>query len=156
MAPARSPDHAGQRATIVLPPAIPARFELRIPDTVRKGDTFLVTLDLQALLALRHLEFSVTYDKSILRLLETSPGAFAQRGDNVVHFEESSDGYLLVRVDFGRGPIDGAGTVAALEFQARRGGASLLSVQEVTYVESGASTRATTPVAHERSITVVD
>jgi len=76
------------------PSATAARIELRAPDTVRRGDTFAVTVDLQALRTMRHLEFSVTYKKSILRLLGSSPGSFVQRNGTSVKFEETSDGYL--------------------------------------------------------------
>ena len=153
---ARPAEQAAQPGTIARAPATAARIELRAPDTVRSGDTFLVTIDVQALRALRHLEFSVTYEKSILHLLESSPGAFAQREGTFVQLEESSDGSLLVRIDFESGAIAGAGTVGVLEFQTRRRGASRLSIQDVTYVESGGAERATTPEVQERSITVVD
>ena len=96
-----------------------------------------MTIDVQALRGIRHLEFSVTYKKSILRLIGSAPGAFAQQGGTSVQFEESSDGYLIVRIDLESGVIAGAGSVAVLEFQALKRGVSPLSVQDVTYVEDG-------------------
>ena len=153
---ARPAEQAAQPGTIARAPATAARIELRAADTVRSGDTFLVTIDVQALRAMRHLEFSVTYEKSILQLLESSPGTFAHQEGTIVQFEESSDGTLLVRIDSESGVIAGAGTVGLLEFQARRPGASLLSIDDVIYVESGGAERATAPEVQERSITVVD
>ena len=96
-----------------------------------------MTIDVQALRGIRQLAFSVTYKKSILRLVGSSPGAFAQQSGTSVQFEESSDGYLLVRIDLESGVIAGAGSVAVLEFQALKRGVSPLSVNGVTYVEDG-------------------
>jgi hypothetical protein len=132
----------------------PLRIDIRAPDTVRSGDTFAVTIDVQALQAIRHLAFSVTYNQSILRLVGSSPGAFAQHGGSAVQFEESSDGYLLVRIDPASAVFVGAGSVAVLEFQALERGVSPLSVQDVTHVEMSRRDRSTTPTVHERSLTV--
>ena len=151
---ALSPDRAAQPGTIQRPPVTAARIEFRAPDTVRRGDTFSVTIDVQALRGIRHLEFSVTYKKSILRLIGSLPGAFAERDGTSVQFEESSDGYLLVRIDLESGVIAGAGSVAVLEFQALKRGVSPLSVNDVTYVEDGDQDTANTPEVHEGSITV--
>lgn len=153
-APALSTERAAQPGTIEPPQITAARIEIRAPNTVPPGDTFPVTIDVQALRGLRHLEFSVTYKKSILRLIGSSPGAFAQQSGTSVHFEESSDGYVFVSIDVETGVIAGAGSVAVLEFQARRRGVSPLSVQDVTYVEGGGQDTATTPEVHERSVTV--
>jgi hypothetical protein len=148
------PERGAQPGAIAPPLATAARIELRAPDRVRSGDTFSLTIDVQALRAMRHLEFSVTYKKSVLRLLGSSPGAFAQRQGTSVQFEESSDGYLIVRIDLQSGVIAGAGTVALLEFEARKRGVSPLAVQDVTYVEDGGQVTATMPEVDERSITV--
>ena len=151
--PALSPGQS-QAGAVQRPPLSAARIEVRAPHTVRPGDDFSVTIDVQALRGIRQLEFSVTYKKSILRLIGSTPGALAERAGASAHFEESSDGYLLVRIDLESGFIAGAGSVAVLEFQARRRGVSPLSVQDVTYVEDGGQDRATTPEVHEGSVTV--
>jgi hypothetical protein len=132
----------------------PLRIDIRAPDTVRSGDTFPVTIDVQAFRGIRQLAFSVTYKKSILQLVGSSPGAFAQQGGNSVQFEESSDGHLLVRIDLESGVIAGAGSIAVLEFRALRRGVSPLSVQDVTHIEVGGQDASATPTQHERSITV--
>jgi hypothetical protein len=150
---ALSPERAAQPSTTQRPPVTAARIEFRAPDRVRRGDTFSVTIDVQALRGIRHLEFSVTYKKSVLRLIGSLPGTFAQRDGTSVQFEESSDGYLIVQIDLKSGVIAGTGSVAVLEFQARNRGISLLSVNDVTYVEDGGQDTAT-PEVYEGSITV--
>jgi hypothetical protein len=150
---ALTPERAPQPGTIERP-LTAARIEVRAPDTVRSGDTFPVTIDVRALRGIRQLEFSVTYKKSILRLIESSHGAYAQQSGSSVQFEESSDGTLLVRIDLESGVIAGAGSVAVLEFRARKRGVSPLSVHDVTYVEDGRPDTATVATMHEGSITV--
>ena len=151
---APSPARAPQLATVARPSAIAARIALHAPDTVRYGDNVSVTIDMQALRAMRHLEFAVTYKKSILRLLNSAPGAFAQQQGVSVHFEESSDGFVTVRIDVESGVIAGAGNIAVLEFQALKRGVSPLLVQDVTYAEYGNQDMANVPDLYERSITV--
>ena len=154
--PASAPAQARAPRSIASKPPSPAaaRIVLHAAETVRHGDKVSVTIDMQALRAMRQLEFSVTYDKSILRLLDASPGAFAQQQGTSVHFEEPSDGSLIVRIEVGSGAIAGAGSVAVLEFQALQRGESPLVVEDVTYVEHGSYAMANTPQLYERSITV--
>jgi hypothetical protein len=112
---------------------------------------------MQALRAMRHLEFSLTYQTSMLRLLNSSPGALAQQQGMSVHFDESSDGsdgFVVVRIDAESGVIAGAGSVAVLEFQARKRGVSPLLVHDMTVVEYGSQDTANVPDAYERSIIV--
>ena len=77
---------SAQSGTVERLPATPARFEIRAPATVRSGDTFPVTIEVQALRGIRQLEFSVTYKQSILQLVRSSPGAFAQQGGSLRAF----------------------------------------------------------------------
>jgi hypothetical protein len=151
---APSPAQAPQPATVARPSPVAARIALLAPDTVRHGDNVSVTIDMQALRAMRQFEFAVTYDKSVLRLLNSAPGEFAQQQGTSVHFEESSEGFVMVRIDVGSGVIAGAGSVAVLEFQALRRGTSPLLVQDITYVEYGNQSVANVPDLYERSITV--
>jgi hypothetical protein len=152
---APSPERAAQAGTVERLPVKAVQIEIRAPDTVRSGDAFPVTIDVQALRGIRHLAFSVTYKKSILQLIGSSPGAFAQQGGASAQiFEESSDGYLLVRIDLESGVIAGTGSVAVLEFQALKRGVSPLSVHGVTYVEGGREDTAITTEDHEGSIAV--
>ena len=151
---ALSPGRAGKPGTLGSSPVASVRIDVRTPDRVRLGDTFPVTIDAQAPQGIRQLAFAVTYKKSILELVGSSAGAFAQQGGTSVQFEEPSDGYLLVRIDLESGVIAGAGGVAVLEFRAARRGVSPLSIDSVTYVERGRDDTATMPMAHEGSITV--
>ena len=152
--PAPSPARVPQSATVARPSATAARIALHAPDVVRNGDNVSVTIDMQALRAMRHLEFAVTYKKSILRLLNSAPGAFAQQQGVSVHFEESSEGFVTVRIDVESGVIAGAGNIAVLEFQALKRGVSPLLVQDMTYAEYGNQDMANVPDLYERSITV--
>jgi hypothetical protein len=113
----------------------------------------LVIVELQAPAGIRQLEFSVTYKSSILRLVGSSPGAFAQQGGGSAHFEDVSDGSLLVRIAE-NGVIAGAGSVAVLEFQAQKRGVSPLAIQGVTYFEDGRQGTMNRPTAYEGTITV--
>ena len=113
-----------------------------------------MTIEVQALRGIRQLAFSVTYKKSILQLVRSSAGAFAQQGGTNAQFEEVSDGSLLVRVDADNGLIAGAGSLAVVEFQALGRGVSPLSVQGVTYVEDGRQNASNMPTAYEGTITV--
>jgi len=152
---APSPERAAQAGTVERRLVKAVQIEIRGPDTVRSGDTFPVTIDVRALRGIRHLAFSVTYKKSILQLIGSSPGALAQQGGASAQiFEESSDGYLLVRIDLESGVMAGAGSVAVLEFQALKRGVSPLSVHGVTYIEGSRQDTATTAEDHEGSITV--
>jgi hypothetical protein len=151
---ALSPERAPPPDTVEPSRLAPLRIDIRAPDTVRSGDTFAVTIDVQASQAIRHLAFSVTYNQSTLRLVGSSPGAFAKQGGSAVQFEESSDGYLLVRIDPESTVFVGAGSVAVLEFQALERGVSPLTVQDVTHVDVNRRDRSTAPRMHERSLTV--
>jgi hypothetical protein len=151
---APSAERPAQSRPVERPPVTPARFEIRAPVTVRSGDTFPVTIEVQALRGIRQLEFSVTYKQTILRLVRSSPGTFAQQRGGSAHFEEVSDGSLLVRLDLESGVVAGAGTIAVVEFQAIRPGLSPLSVEGVTFVEDGRQDASNMPTAYEGSITV--
>ena len=152
--PAPSPDRAAQASTVERPPVTAARFEIRAPATVRLGDTFPVTIEVQAPRGIRQLSFSLTYKQSILQLVGSSPGVFAQKGGASSQFEEVSDGSLLVRMDLENSVIAGAGSIAVVEFQAQKRGVSPLAVEGVTYVEDGRRDGTNVPTAYEGSITV--
>jgi hypothetical protein len=156
--PAQSPTANSARTVppVTVEPlvATPARFEILAPATVRAGDTFSVMIEVQALRVIRQLEFSVTYKSSILQLVGSSADAFPQQGGASAHFEEVSDGSLLVRIAAESGVVAGAGNVAVLEFQALKRGESPLAVQGVTYVEDGRHDASNIPTAYEGSLTV--
>jgi len=111
-----------------------------------------MTIEVQAPAGIRRLSFSVIYNKSILRLVQWTPGAFAQQGGTSVQFEDVSEGSLLVRVE--SGVVAGAGTIAVLEFQAIGRGVSPLAIQDVSYVEDGGQATVNRATAYEGSIAV--
>jgi hypothetical protein len=144
---------APSSAPVSAPAAVLTRIDVQAPPTVAPDETFLVMIDVQAPVAIRQLSFSVTYRKSILQLVGSTAGSFVQQGGTSVHFEDVSEGSLLVRVE--SGVIAGAGTIAALEFHAIGRGVSPIAVETVTYVEDGRAERPVNrPTAYEGSITV--
>ena len=152
--PAQAPPstQASAATTVEHPAVAPARIDIRAPQSVPTGQIFSVTIDVQAPAAIRRLAFSVTYKKSILRLVGWTPGAFVQQSGASVQFEDVSEGSLLVRVE--TGVLAGAGTIAALEFEALARGASPLAIQDVTYVEDGSQRTVNRPTAYEGTVTV--
>ena len=132
----------------------PVQIVIHAPGTARLGEIVPVTIELQATQGIRQLEFSVVYQKQILELAESSPGAFAQPGGPSGQFEEVSEGSLLVRVGAEGGVIAGAGSVATVQFRAVRRGVSPLAINGVRYVVEGRQNESNDPVAYEGTITV--
>ncbi len=126
------------------------------PSRVHSGDSFQVTVDVQATRSIRQIAFSVDFSATIMQLTGSSPGAFARKSGVGAGFfaEESSDGALLVRVDLDNGGVVGTGSVAVLEFRAMNPGESPLTIHSVTYIESGHEESSTTPVGYEGTVTV--
>ena len=148
------PERAAPSGSLERPAVAPVQIAINAPHTVRAGETFPATIDVQALEGIRQLVFSVVYKKSILELVAASPGAFARQGGPSVQFEEVSDGSVLVRIGSEGGVIAGAGSVAVVEFRALRRGVSPLAVNSVTYVAAGSQKESNNPVAYEGTITV--
>ena len=148
------PERAPQEGAVERPSAKPVRISIHAPLTVRLGEAFSVTIQVQAMQGIRQLVFSVVYKKSILELVGSSPGAFAQQGGPSVQFEEVSDGSVLVRIGMEGGVIAGAGSVAVVQFRALGRGVSPLAINGVTYVVEGRQHESNDPVAYEGTITV--
>jgi hypothetical protein len=136
--------------------AAPVQIIVRAPSKAHSGESFQVTVDVQATRAIRQIAFSVDFSSTIMQLTGSSPGVFAQRSGVAAGFfaEESSDGALLVRVDLDNDGVVGTGSVAVLEFRARNPGESPLTIHDVSYVESGHEQSSTTPAGYEGTITV--
>ena len=132
----------------------PVQIIIHAPQTARLGEIVPVTIGLQATQGIRQLEFSVVYQKQILELVESSPGAFARPGGPSGQFEEVSEGSLLVRVGADGSLIAGAGSVAVVQFRAVRRGVSPLAINGVRYVVEGRQNESNDPVAYEGTITV--
>ena len=153
LAPALVPSkEPAQSAVAERPPAEPVQISIHAPPAVRSGETLSAIVEVKAAQGVRRLTFSVVYKKSILEHVKSSPGAFVHRSGSSVHFEEVSDGTVLVVV--GGGVLAGAGSVAVLEFQARKPGVSPLAIHDVAYAGDDRRDSANAPTAYEGSIKV--
>lgn len=132
------------------------RMVVHAPSKVHSGESFQVTVDVEATRGIRQIAFSVGFSATIMQFTGASSGVFAQNSRVAAGFfaEESTDGALLVRVDLDNGGVAGTGSVAVLEFRARNAGESPLTIDSVSYVESGHQESATTPAGYEGTITV--
>ena len=134
----------------------PVRIVVRAPSKVHSGESFQVTVDVEATRVIRQIAFSVDFSATIMQLAGSSPGVFARKSGVGAGFfaEESSDGALLVRVDLDNGGVVGTGSVAVLDFRAMNSGESPLTIHSVSYLESGHQDSSTTPAGYEGTITV--
>src|SRR5262249_13855496 len=124
--------------------APPVKVEIRGPNTVRSGDSFQLMVDVEALRGIDQITLRVKFDQRVLQLTGTSAGPFVEQAGSAAKFglDESCDGdSVQVNVAIADGQsIAGSGSVAALEFRAREPGVSPVSIQDVTFVESGRAT----------------
>jgi len=148
------PEQVAPSGSLERPAVASVQIAINAPHRVRAGETFPVTIEVQAVQEIRQLAFSVVYKKSILELVGSAPGAFARQGGPSVQFEEVSDGSVLVRIGPEGGVVAGAGSVAVVEFRTLRRGVSPLAINGVTYVAAGSQNELNTPVAYEGTVTV--
>jgi hypothetical protein len=135
----------------------PLQIDVRTPATVQSGESFQVTVDLEATGGIRQLTFSVTYNQHVLQLVGSSEGTFVQQWGIPAEFqaEEPSDGNILVRLDVNNGlTIAGTGSVAILQFQALNAGSSPVTVHSITLIESDSRRISTMPVVHQGVVKV--
>jgi hypothetical protein len=142
--------------TLAGPQGAPVQIDVRTPATIQSGESFQVTVDLEAYGGIRQLAFSVSYNQRVLQLLGASEGTFQQGGiPTEFGAEEPSDGNILVKLDVNNGlAIAGAGTLAILQFQALKAGTSPVTVHSITFEESGLSRTPTTPLVHQGLVKV--
>jgi cytoskeletal protein RodZ len=142
--------------TVPNPTGTAVQVNVLTPSRVHSGDSFQVTVDVQATRSIRQIAFSFNYSPTILQLVGSSPGVFAEKSGAAAsfHLEESSDGTVLVSVDLDRGAVLGTGSVAVFEFRARNPGESPLLIHDTSYVESGHQESGSTPADYEGTITV--
>jgi len=139
------------------PQRAPVQINVQAPATVRSGESFQASVDVEANDGIRQLAFSVSYNKHVLQLLESSEGAFVKRGGVPAQFgaQEPSDGNILVNLDVNNGAsIAGSGSVAILQFQTLKAGISPLTVDGVTLVERDGPGTSTTISVHQGSVIV--
>jgi hypothetical protein len=131
-----------------MPQGAPVQIVVRAPATVQMGESFEATVDVDAPGGIRQLAFSITYNKSVLQLVESSEGTFTKQAGTPAQFgaEEPSDGNILVRFGVDNGwAVGGTGSVAVLQFLALKAGSSPVTVDSVTLVDNGPA--ATSPMS---------
>ena len=135
----------------------PVRLEIRAPATVRAGETFQATVDVDADGGIRTLGFTINFNKRVLQLVGSSAGTFVQQAGLPAQFgaQEPSDGAVLVHFDVDNGlAVAGAGSVVIMDFQALKAGTSPLTVDSIELVENGRTATSTAPVVNESLIIV--
>jgi hypothetical protein len=137
----------GTPTTSAGPQGSAVEINVLAPATVKAGESFEATVNLDAPGSIRQLSFSVSYDRSVLQLVGSSEGTLVQQEGASARFaaEDPNEGYVLVRLDANDGSaIAGAGGVAVLKFQALKAGTSPVILYNVVVNNepAGASTTA--------------
>ena len=151
---------AGNRSSTesrTVPQRRAAQIDVRGPSTVRPGESFRATVDLDADRAIRRLAFTINFKNTILQLLGSSTGTFVQSAGAPAQFEvqEPSDGVVLVSLDVNNGmTIAGAGSVVILEFRATNAGTSPVTVDDITLVENDGGDNPMKPSVRQGLVTV--
>src|SRR5579862_6139721 len=95
----KAPDDAGTvppqthtSGMLASPSAASVQIVVRAPSRAHLGESFQVTVDVQAVRAIRQIAFSVDFSATIMQLTGSSPGVFAQNSRVGAGFfaEESS------------------------------------------------------------------
>ena len=141
---ARPPSAAIGRDSISSPPAMvepsrppsqaQIRLEVRAPSDVRLGETFQARVEIDARAPVRDLIFSITYERSRLRLVGRSEGEFVRQAGVPSDFgvDEPSDGNVLVVYNARNGfSASGTGTLIVFELEAIGPGTSAIALQDV-------------------------
>ena len=116
-----------------------AQIEVRVPSSVRTGESFQATVDLDPASGIRRLAFTLNFNNTVVQLLRSSAGTFVESAGVPARLDvqEPSDGVVLVTLDVDNGmTIGGVGSVVVLEFRATNAGASHVTLDDVTLVES--------------------
>ena len=156
--PAPSSGVTASAATSAAPSRSAAlRLDVRAPPSAHVGDRFTVTIDAEAFHGIRNLSFGVTYDRQILEFVSSSPGSFVRQASALATFsaEDTSAGNVFVSMDIKNGGVvAAAGTVVVIEFTALRAGTSPITPTEVSFLESGRSSRSTAAAVRPASVTI--
>jgi general secretion pathway protein D len=140
-----------------VPPGAAVRIDVDAPTTVRTGDSFEATVNLEAYGGIRQLAFQVNFDKRVLQFVDASKGLFVQQGGAPAQFdaEDPSDGFVLVNLDVNNGyAIAGTGSVVILQFQALKAGVTPIALTNITFVDNVMAGASTTTSAHDALVTV--
>jgi len=153
----RSATSDGSASLQQAPEYPPLRIDVEAPVTVRAGEAFQVTVDVDANRGIRKLDFIVNFDRRVLQLVGSSPGTFVQHAALPAEFgaQEPSDGHVLVHFDVYNGlAVAGAGSVVILELQVLKAGTSPVTVDDITLAETGRDGTSTMPSVTKTLITV--
>jgi hypothetical protein len=126
--------------------AASVRLQVTAPSAVQAGEVFHAWIHVEAYGGLRELAFTVRYEKALLSLVDRSEGDFARLGGIPAEWvaNEPSDGNVEVSFKVRNGlAVAAAGSIAVLEFEALKPGASTIRLQNVTAIDpTGAKERA--------------
>src|SRR5580765_2454920 len=91
---APSSQQAAQSSEDSVSAAPPVKVAIRGPNTVRSGDSFQLTVDVEALRGIDQITFTVKFDQRILQLVGSSAGPFVEQAGSAAKFgvDESCDG----------------------------------------------------------------
>ncbi len=134
-----------------------AQIDVRVPSTVRTGELFQATVDLDPAAGIRRLAFTLNFNNTVVQLLRSSRGTFVESAGVPARLDvqEPSDGIVLVTLDIDNGmTIGGVGSVVVLEFRATNAGASPVTVDDVTLVESDGADTSIKPSIHQGVVAV--
>jgi len=136
---------------------LPVRLQVLAPPDVPMGDAFDALIHVEANGGIRRLLFDVSYNKSLLRLVESSPGNFAAQGGLPARLgaEEPSDGNIQVVFDVDNGlAAAGAGNVADLRFESIKRGVSAIKLQNVAVIDTNGAPASNVAVLQEGVVAI--
>jgi len=139
---------AGSAVPLRTAPSARVRLGVNAPASARVGNSVTITIDADAFAGVRDLAFTVVYDDHFLQFVSAANGSFPQMASAPAKLsaEDPSTGNVLVHLQVDGGVLAGAGTVVVLEFNALQAGATLVTLRDVTLLESDGSTSGTAAV----------
>ena len=129
------------------------RLEVHAPSHVRVGEVFQARVDIAANVPLRTLMFSIVYESALVRLVGRREGEFARQPGVASEFgvDEPSDGNaeVVFRAVDGSAAT-GSGSIAVLEFEAVRPGATGIALRNVRSIDARGEVAPRVSVTQER------
>ena len=122
------------------------------------GTAVTITIEAEALAAIRAVSFVVDYDNHLLEFVSSSPGSFVRQASAPASLraEDPSTAGVSVHMQIKNdGTVAGAGTVVVLEFNTLQSGVANVTLRDVSFVESGRASGDTAPIlVRSASITI--
>ena len=138
-------------------PRGPASCFLRMPRSVRVGDTFTLRIDAEKVTDLAGWQFDLTFDPNVLEAVEVNEGDFLKKGGGTTFFQrgaiDNATGKItgLSAALISKGGVTGTGVLLSAVFSAKADGNSQLALHNF---QLGSSTGAVIP-AGMRNLTIV-